>query len=89
VAYTATPTPTLKRGEYGAQFWLNRSRPDDPAKRPYPKLPEDMIMAEGYQGQMIAIFPSRKLVIVRLGMTFDNGWGLADFLENVLSAFNQ
>jgi len=89
VAYTATPTPTLKRGEYGAQFWLNRSRPDDPAKRPYPKLPEDMIMAEGYQGQMIAIFPSRKLVIVRLGMTFDNGWGLADFLEDVLSAFNQ
>jgi CubicO group peptidase (beta-lactamase class C family) len=88
VAYATTPTPTLKGGGYGAQFWLNKSDPPDPAKRPYPGLPPDMFMAEGYQGQMIAVIPSRKLVVVRLGMTFNNRWGLTEFLTDVLSAIH-
>jgi hypothetical protein len=88
VAYTATPTPTSKAGDYGAQFWLNKGVPNDPTKRPYPKLPQDMLMADGYQGQMIAIFPSRKLVVVRLGMSWDYGWGRTEFLEDVLSAIS-
>jgi len=86
VAYTTTPSPTVKGGEYGAQFWLNKRYAADPEKRSYPKLPSDMFMAEGYQGQMIAVFPSDKLVVVRLGMTYDNAWGMAKFLEDILGA---
>jgi CubicO group peptidase (beta-lactamase class C family) len=48
-----------------------------------------MFLAEGYQGQMIAMIPSRKLVVVRLGMTFDDRWGMAEFLDEVLSAISE
>jgi hypothetical protein len=89
VLYTTTATPTNKGGDYGAQFWLNKGDPNDPAKRPYPKLPQGMFLAEGYQGQMIAMIPSRKLVVVRLGMTFDDRWGMAEFLDEVLSAISE
>ncbi len=88
VAYTTTPSPTSKMGNYGAQIWLNGGDPKDPTKRPYSNLPQDMIWAEGYQGQMIAIIPSRKLVVVRLGMTWDQAWGMSAFLEDVLSAIS-
>jgi hypothetical protein len=37
----------------------------------YPQLPGDIFFAKGYQGQTIAVIPSHKLVIVRLGMTYD------------------
>ena len=89
VLYTTTATATNKMSEYGAQFWLNKGDSNDPAKRPYPKLPPDMFLAEGYQGQMVAIIPSGKLVAVRLGMTFDDRWGMAEFLEDVLSAISE
>jgi len=89
VLYTTSATPTIKGGDYGAQFWLNKGDPNDPAKRPYPKLPPDVFLAEGYQGQMVAIIPSYKLVAVRLGMTFDDRWGMAEFLDEVLSAISE
>jgi CubicO group peptidase (beta-lactamase class C family) len=49
-------------------------------------LPQDTFFAIGYQGQRIAIIPSHKLVIVRLGMTYDDNWGMETFIKSVLSA---
>jgi CubicO group peptidase (beta-lactamase class C family) len=89
VLYTTTATLTDNADDYGAQFWLNKGDPNNPAKRSYPTLPPDMFLAEGYQGQMIAMIPSRKLVVVRLGMTFDDRWGKAEFLEEVLRAISE
>jgi CubicO group peptidase (beta-lactamase class C family) len=86
VAYTTTPTPPAPRGEYGAEFWLNAGSPSNPENRPYPRLPRDLFSCEGYQGQAIAVIPSRKLVAVRLGMTYDDNWGMGPFLESVLAA---
>jgi CubicO group peptidase (beta-lactamase class C family) len=86
VQYTTMPSSTAKEGEYGAQFWLNRGVPRDPAKRMYPQLPEDAFFCDGYQGQLIAIIPSAKLVIVRLGMTWKGDWGTEEFLSGVLAA---
>lgn len=86
VQYTTTPSSTAKDGDYGAQFWLNKSAPRDPAKRMYPQLPEDAFFCDGYQGQVIAIIPSAKLVIVRLGMTWTGDWGTEEFLSGVLAA---
>jgi CubicO group peptidase (beta-lactamase class C family) len=89
VSYTTTPSSTAKEGEYGAHFWLNRGAPGDPTKRMFPKLPEDAFFCEGYQGQMIAIIPSARLVIVRLGMTWKGDWGAEEFLGGVLAAIKK
>ncbi|NDP25847.1 MAG: serine hydrolase [Flavobacterium sp.] len=59
--YVATPTNT-SNGKYGAHFWLN-------AGGKFADVPKDMLYCSGYQGQMVAIFPSHDLVIVRMGLT--------------------
>lgn len=69
VKYTTTPAPAAKRGEYGAQFWLNAGAKDNPANRSYPSLPTDTFLADGYEGQYVIIVPSKKLVVVRLGLS--------------------
>ncbi len=77
--YVATPTNT-SNGNYGAQFWLN-------AGGRFPNAPKDMFYASGYQGQMVAIFPSHDLVIVRMGLSeeFDfNG-----LLSGVVGSFKK
>jgi len=59
--YVATPTNT-SNGKYGAHFWLN-------ANGDFPDVPRDFYRCSGYQGQMVAIFPSHDLVIVRMGLS--------------------
>jgi CubicO group peptidase (beta-lactamase class C family) len=59
--YVALPTDT-SYGNYGAQFWLN-------VGKKFPNVPKDMYYASGYQGQMVAVFPSHDLVIVRMGLS--------------------
>jgi CubicO group peptidase (beta-lactamase class C family) len=88
VAYSTTPTPAAPRGQYGAHFWLNGGRGSNPKDRMYPQLPGDIFFARGYQGQTIAIIPSRKIVVVRLGMTYDENWGMELFIKNVLDAIH-
>lgn len=61
VRFSATPTNT-SNGRYGAHFWLN-------AGGYFPDAPKDMFYCSGYQGQMVAIFPSHDLVIVRMGLS--------------------
>lgn len=61
--YVATPTNT-SNGQYGGQFWLN-------ASGRFPDAPKDLYFASGFQGQMVAIFPSHDLVIVRMGLKED------------------
>jgi hypothetical protein len=46
----------------------------------FPQLPRDAFFAMGYQGQTIAIIPSRKVVVVRVGMTYDDDWGIEMFI---------
>jgi CubicO group peptidase (beta-lactamase class C family) len=86
MAYSTTPTPTAQLGQYGAFFWLNRGAPANAAMRPYPELPADLYLAEGFQGQAIVVIPSRKVVAVRLGMTYNDFWGMPKFLAEVLAA---
>ncbi|MBP6758783.1 MAG: serine hydrolase [Flavobacterium sp.] len=72
--YVATPTNT-SNGDYGAHFWLN-------AGRKFPDIPRDMFYCSGYQGQMIAIFPSKDLVIVRMGLSED--FDFNGFLKDII-----
>jgi CubicO group peptidase (beta-lactamase class C family) len=84
--WATTPTPTDPSAEYGAGFWLNRDPADASKGRAYPKLPADFFYANGHQGQMIGVLPSRNLVVVRLGMTWGSEWGREDFLAELLSS---
>ena len=86
MTWATTPTPTDPSAEYGAGFWLNRDPVDATRTRAYPKLPADFFYANGHQGQMIGVIPSRKLVVVRLGMTWGSEWGREEFLAEMLGA---
>ncbi|MEY2923013.1 MAG: hypothetical protein RL108_1639 [Bacteroidota bacterium] len=75
--YVATPTNT-SNGRYGAQFWLN-------ARGYFPDVPKEMYYASGFQGQMVAIFPSKDLVIVHLGLSekFDFNGFLSTVVKSI------
>ena len=64
---------------YGAQVWL-------PDSTELSGVPEDLYMFRGYQDQRIVIIPSRKVVMVRLGMNEDQTFPLNEFIHEVLAA---
>jgi CubicO group peptidase (beta-lactamase class C family) len=69
VRYATTPTPAAPHGAYGAHWWLNAGTPGAPEDRPWPAIPSDVYAARGHSGQWVAVVPSAKLVVVRLGLT--------------------
>jgi CubicO group peptidase (beta-lactamase class C family) len=81
VKFTATPTNT-SNGKYGAHFWLN-------AGGKFPDVPKDMFYCSGYQGQMIAIFPSHDLVIVRLGLKEDPEFDFNGLLSGIVGSLKK
>jgi CubicO group peptidase (beta-lactamase class C family) len=89
VDYTRTPAPAAPHGEYGAHFWLNAGAQDRGAPSPDPRAPADLFYASGHDGQVVAIVPSRDLVIVRAGLTPDDGrYDLNGFVAEVAAAFS-
>lgn len=79
--YVSTPTNT-SNGQYGAQFWLN-------AGGRFPNAPKDMFYASGYQGQMVAIFPSHDLVIVRMGLKEDPEFDFNGLLSGIVGSLKK
>jgi len=61
--YVKTPAPNSDKS-YGGHFWLN-------ADKGYKDVPETMYSCNGYQGQRVSIFPTKDLVIVRMGLASD------------------
>lgn len=80
------PTAAAEQGEYGYQWWLNAGQKGKPANRKYPEMPEDSFWADGFEGQNVFVIPSKKLVIVRLGMTRIPEWGERKFVQAVIAA---
>jgi CubicO group peptidase (beta-lactamase class C family) len=84
-AYTLTPTQRSPDAEYGAHVWLKL--PDSP-QLGEPPMPEDAYYMLGYDQQIIAVVPSRDLVIVRLGLTREeSAWDHARELTPIVRAF--
>lgn len=87
VAYSTTPT---LGSTYGAGLWTNRSSDTgSQARITRAGMPADAFYASGNLGQRIYVIPSRKLVVVRLGVTHsrDNGLkGDMGLLREVLIA---
>ncbi len=90
VAYSSTPTLTAPGGVYGAQFWTPTQEADSVGWYEHfvwPRVPEDAFLAEGFEGQMVVIIPSRETVIVRLGVTLDrSAWSMADLVGDILAS---
>jgi len=87
VDYSRKRTPGSDRGVYGAHFWLNPKGSLDESVESASRLPGDLYQCLGHEGQSVTIIPSRKTVIVRLGLTQDPGaWHLDSFIGDVLEA---
>ncbi len=80
VDFMRTPQPG---GVYGAMTWLNTSIP----KR-LPTIPADAFIASGHRGQVIAMIPSKDLVVVRFGRTgYDRYDALYEWIGQVIAVF--
>ncbi len=92
VDFARTPGPDTNTDVYGAQWWLT---PPHGTGRPDRSLivnPDlaDAFSAQGHEGQIIVIVPSKDLVLVRLGR-FDGGgeaWNaMGDWAGRLIGAF--
>lgn len=87
VEYSRTPAPAAPRGEYGALFQTNAPYSPPEAERRLPSVPSDAFEMVGYEGQSVLIVPSRRAVIVRLGLTRGPAsWDTDAFAARVLAA---
>ena len=83
VDYMRSPSPVSDEGHgpvYGrGQIWLAKGQGFD--------LPADTFMMQGHLRQVIAIIPSRKLVILRMGLTREDiGFSNAKLLRAIVAA---
>jgi CubicO group peptidase (beta-lactamase class C family) len=84
VKETTKPATANKLQRYGYQFWLNGLDEKDPGKRWFPDAPADMFFADGYGGQNVFIIPSKKLIVVRLGVhTVDENKYLREVIQAI------
>jgi CubicO group peptidase (beta-lactamase class C family) len=75
-AAASEPAQGSKR-RYGRHFWLPRDQ----------TLPPGTFLCRGFEGQLIAIVPEHRLVIVRLGSTRDRKtWDPDAFIASILKA---
>ena len=88
VTKTSTSPPGNKLKNYGYQFWLNGYSKENPSQRKYPDVPADMFYCDGFAYQGIYIIPSKKLVVVRLGLTFDHSFNENAFLKSIIECIN-
>jgi CubicO group peptidase (beta-lactamase class C family) len=71
VAFSREPVDVDPLRHYGAHFWLNEGNPSAGHAPMLDRCPPDMYMARGHNAQILAIVPSKRAVIVRLGWTED------------------
>lgn len=87
VTFARTPT---RQPAYGAGFWLEAKTGADPASLMLGAGPMDGFSAQGHNGQVILIVPSKSLVVVRLGLMDDGdaAWkALGTWLAPVVNAY--
>ena len=81
---SATPADSNKLKNYGYQFWINGYDKHNPKKITFPDAPADVFYADGYAYQDVYIIRSKKLVVVRLGLTLDKSFDENLFLKSIL-----
>ncbi|MGK7917656.1 MAG: serine hydrolase domain-containing protein [Prochloraceae cyanobacterium] len=86
VHYSVTPAPHSPDQIYGAHFWRRISSESGKSLPPEGLLPSDTFHASGFQGQFVTIITSKKLVIVRLGVSQAGAWNHEFFVQQILEA---
>jgi len=90
VDFARTRTPVDDCDTYGAGFWITPpSGRGKPGRALTPDGPRDLFIAQGHEGQLVVIVPSKDLVVVRLGHLADlSGWEpLGMWVEQVVQLF--
>lgn len=85
VKYTTTPAAAASMGRYGAHWWLNAGDTGNFSNRKYAELPADTYWADGFEEQYVMVIPSKKLVIVRLGVSH-HGFDIVALAKGVMGA---
>jgi len=90
VDFARTRGPAANGATYGAGFWI--TPPAGDAARPHalvPDGPADLFTAQGHEGQLVVVVPSKDLVVVRLGHLDDShGWpALGQWVQALVAAF--
>jgi CubicO group peptidase (beta-lactamase class C family) len=85
---TRQPAPVNSLKNYGYQFRLNGKDNHPPHASKFPDVPADLLYADGYAYQEIYIIPSKKLVVVRLGLTLDRSFDENAFLKDILASLS-
>ena len=89
VRYLTTLTPQSTRRDFGAHVWLRVPPPYNNGRKAS-LLPADAFHLVGHEAQLMTVIPSRKLVVLRLGLTRKPGtWDHEAFLTRLLEAFRQ
>jgi CubicO group peptidase (beta-lactamase class C family) len=92
VDFGRTPGPAQNTDTYGAGWWLTPSQGPGRPSRSLITDPgmADAFSAQGYEGQIVVVVPSKDLVLVRLGR-FDGGleaWdALGDWATRMIGAY--
>lgn len=72
---------------YGSQFWLNTSCPN--GKRPFPSVPDTLVMMLGHGGQSVFIFPKHKIVAVRIARDAEKALNKERYAKLILEAMDE
>ena len=84
VELAATPTPQSD-GRYGAHWWLKLPKELGGETEAAKKIPADAFYALGHEDQSVTVIPSKKLVVVRLGLSiYIDAWNHAQFIADLL-----
>jgi CubicO group peptidase (beta-lactamase class C family) len=83
--HARTPTPDSK-GQYGAHFWLNAIDPTTGHAVISDRVPTDAFMARGYGAQVALIIPSLDMIIVYLGLTYDDPTPIVNAIADIVEA---
>jgi CubicO group peptidase (beta-lactamase class C family) len=90
VDFARSKTPADDCDIYGAGFWITPATGSGkPMRALTPNGPRDLFAAQGHEGQIIAMVPSKDLIVVRLGH-FDDRIGfrpLGDWLQALVALF--
>lgn len=79
------PTPNSK-GQYGAHFWLNGIDPETGQAVITDEIPTDTFMARGFGAQVVVIIPSLDMVVVYLGLTYDDAGPVVQAITDIINA---
>ena len=87
IQQSITPAKSTERdkGDYGFQIWLNAGAENRPSNRSYPSAPTDLYYLDGFEGQRVFVVPSKRLVVVRLGLTQYRNFDQDAFIASIIS----